>query len=84
MLSLLCGNNAPQFGRSSAGGNHPDSTMPTANHEHGASTHQPLTQRRKRIVLAMTSAAGAVLGIKCLVALRRLNVETRMVLSKWA
>ncbi|KAL3421942.1 3-octaprenyl-4-hydroxybenzoate carboxy-lyase UbiX [Phlyctema vagabunda] len=39
---------------------------------------------RKRIVVGMTGATGALLGIKLLVALRRLNVETHLVLSKWA
>jgi phenylacrylic acid decarboxylase len=32
----------------------------------------------------MTGATGAMLGIKVLIALRRLNVETHLVLSKWA
>lgn len=42
------------------------------------------TQRRKKIVVAMTGATGAILGIKVLIALRRLNVETHLVISKWA
>ncbi|KAH0528763.1 hypothetical protein TsFJ059_003580 [Trichoderma semiorbis] len=40
--------------------------------------------RRKRIIVAMTGATGAILGIKLLIALRNLNVETHLVTSKWA
>lgn len=40
--------------------------------------------RRRRIVVAMTGATGSILGIKVLLALRRLNVETHLVMSKWA
>jgi phenylacrylic acid decarboxylase len=40
--------------------------------------------RRKRIIVAMTGATGTILGVKLLIALRRLNVETHLVLSKWA
>jgi phenylacrylic acid decarboxylase len=32
----------------------------------------------------MTGATGAILGIKTLIALRRLNVETHLIISKWA
>lgn len=32
----------------------------------------------------MTGATGAILGIKALIALRRLNVQTHLVMSKWA
>lgn len=32
----------------------------------------------------MTGATGAILGIKILLALRRLNIETHLVISKWA
>lgn len=39
---------------------------------------------RKRIVVAMTGATGAILGIKLLIALRRLNIETHLVISRWA
>ncbi|KAJ9139463.1 hypothetical protein NKR23_g7861 [Pleurostoma richardsiae] len=39
---------------------------------------------RKRIIIAMTGATGATLGIKCLIALRQLNVETHLIISKWA
>jgi 4-hydroxy-3-polyprenylbenzoate decarboxylase len=40
-------------------------------------------KRRKRIVVAMTGATGAILGIKLLIVLRRLNVETHLILSPW-
>lgn len=40
--------------------------------------------RRKRIIVAMTGATGAILGIRLLLALRTLNVETHLVISKWA
>ncbi|KAL3444779.1 Phenylacrylic acid decarboxylase [Aspergillus insuetus] len=56
--------------------------MPAANDHPVSSTSTP--QRRHRIVVAMTGATGAMLGIKVLIALRRLNVETHLVLSKWA
>ncbi|TVY24090.1 Flavin prenyltransferase PAD1, mitochondrial [Lachnellula hyalina] len=45
--------------------------------------HRPLA-RRKRIIVAMTGATGAILGIKVLEALRRMNVETHLIVSKWA
>ncbi len=32
----------------------------------------------------MTGATGAILGIKALIALRKLNVETHLIVSKWA
>lgn len=35
-------------------------------------------------MVAMTGATGAILGIKVLIALRRLNIETQLVMSKWA
>ncbi|KAA8570312.1 hypothetical protein EYC84_002615 [Monilinia fructicola] len=41
-------------------------------------------ERRKRIVIGMTGATGAILGIKLLTTLRRLNVETHLVISQWA
>ncbi|CVK90767.1 PAD1-Phenylacrylic acid decarboxylase [Fusarium proliferatum] len=40
--------------------------------------------RRKRIVVGITGATGAVLGIKILIALRRLNIESHLIISKWA
>jgi 4-hydroxy-3-polyprenylbenzoate decarboxylase len=39
---------------------------------------------KKRIVVAMTGATGAQIGIHLLQALRRLNVETHLIISKWA
>ncbi|KKK18236.1 putative phenylacrylic acid decarboxylase [Aspergillus rambellii] len=44
----------------------------------------PSIPQRKRIVVAMTGATGALMGIKVLIALRRLNIETHLVMSKWA
>lgn len=40
-------------------------------------------QPRKRIILAITGATGADIGINILQTLRRLNVETHLVISKW-
>lgn len=40
--------------------------------------------RRKRIIVAITGATGSMLGIKVLIALRNLNIETHLILSKWA
>jgi flavin prenyltransferase len=37
-----------------------------------------------KLIVGMTGATGAVLGIRCLQALRRLEVETHLVLSQWA
>ncbi|KAK0757436.1 hypothetical protein N5P37_010160 [Trichoderma harzianum] len=48
---------------------------------HNISRPQP---RRKRIIVAMTGATGTILGIKLLIALRRLNIETHLIMSKWA
>jgi len=50
----------------------------------GANKAGTLAPPRKRIIVAMTGATGAVLGIKTLLALRTLNVETHLVISKWA
>jgi phenylacrylic acid decarboxylase len=41
-------------------------------------------RKRKRIVVAMTGATGAILGIKLLTVLRRLNIETHLIMSQWA
>jgi len=37
-----------------------------------------------RIIVAMTGATGAVYGVRLLAALRELDVETHLVLSRWA
>lgn len=61
----------------------PDSTeMPPDSMGIEAAPSPP--KSRRRIVVAMTGATGAILGIKVLIALRRLNVETHLVMSKWA
>ncbi|KAH8806043.1 flavoprotein [Xylogone sp. PMI_703] len=44
----------------------------------------PHSQPRKRIVVAITGATGVILGIRVLEMLRRLNVETHLIMSKWA
>ncbi|WAO90409.1 Flavin prenyltransferase PAD1, mitochondrial [Fusarium falciforme] len=44
----------------------------------------PRTPRRKRIIVALTGATGSILGIETLIALRRLDVETHLIISKWA
>jgi 4-hydroxy-3-polyprenylbenzoate decarboxylase len=47
-----------------------------------------MVQQRKevplKLIVGMTGATGAVLGIRCLQALRSLQVETHLVLSQWA
>ncbi|KAK1242920.1 hypothetical protein MKX08_005732 [Trichoderma sp. CBMAI-0020] len=55
-----------------------------SNGSNGIPPYQPPQPRRKRIVVAMTGATGTILGIRLLIALRRLNVETHLVISKWA
>lgn len=42
------------------------------------------TPRRKRIIVAITGATGAAIGIQALQTLRQLNVETYLIISKWA
>lgn len=39
---------------------------------------------RKKIIVAITGATGAQIGIHLLQTLRRLNVETHIIISKWA
>lgn len=43
-----------------------------------------LPRRRRRMIIAMTGATGSILGIQTLIALRQLNVETHLIISKWA
>lgn len=47
----------------------------------GSESHQP---RRQRIIVAFTGATGSSLGSKALITLRRLNIETHLVIRKWA
>ncbi|OHE99283.1 3-octaprenyl-4-hydroxybenzoate carboxy-lyase UbiX [Colletotrichum orchidophilum] len=42
------------------------------------------TTPRKKIIVALTGATGAQIGIHILQTLRRLNVETHLIISKWA
>lgn len=71
-----------------SGASSPSSTrIPPSLTDMDASQPRPantLPAGRRRIVVAMTGATGAILGIKLLIALRRLNVETHLILSKWA
>lgn len=41
-------------------------------------------QRKRRIIVAMTGATGAILGIRILEKLRQMDIETHLVISKWA
>lgn len=50
----------------------------------GPKAQQREEKRRKRIIVAMTGATGAAIGIKTLQLLRQLNVETHLIISKWA
>lgn len=65
---------------------HTSNTNMSASQSSIASTSQIQhgSGRRKRIIVALTGATGTILGIKTLIALRRLNVETHLVMSKWA
>jgi phenylacrylic acid decarboxylase len=36
------------------------------------------------IIVTLTGATGSILGIRTLIALHRLNVETHLIISKWA
>ncbi|KAK7431018.1 phenylacrylic acid decarboxylase [Neonectria magnoliae] len=44
----------------------------------------PELQRRKKIIVAITGATGAEIGIMVLQTLRKLHVETHLIISKWA
>lgn len=74
--SIFSGTMTPTSARRS-----PSPSEMTTGHDRPTSNPQP---GRRRIVVAMTGATGAILGIKALIALRRLNVETHLVMSKWA
>ncbi|KAI9375542.1 flavoprotein [Aspergillus egyptiacus] len=63
----------------------PDTDMNNADGSTQDTGHtRPTFRRRRRIVVAMTGATGALMGIKVLIALRRLNIETHLIISKWA
>lgn len=40
--------------------------------------------RKKRIIVAMTGATGAILGIRLLEQLRAMDIETHLIISRWA
>ncbi|KAI9925344.1 hypothetical protein ASPWEDRAFT_32368 [Aspergillus wentii DTO 134E9] len=40
--------------------------------------------RRQKMIVAITGATGSILGIKTLITLRQMNVETHLIMSKWA
>ncbi|BGP39399.1 phenylacrylic acid decarboxylase [Rhodotorula kratochvilovae] len=44
----------------------------------------PEHERRKKIVVAVTGATGTLIAIRLLEALRALDIETHLILSKWA
>ncbi|KAK5991491.1 Flavin prenyltransferase PAD1 [Cladobotryum mycophilum] len=58
--------------------------MPTTLPISGNGTNGVNQPRRRRIIVAMTGATGTAMGIKLLMALRRLNVESHLIISKWA
>ncbi|KAL3488658.1 phenylacrylic acid decarboxylase [Aspergillus germanicus] len=39
---------------------------------------------RPKIIVALTGATGSILGIQTILALRRLNIEIHLIISKWA
>ncbi|EHA28101.1 hypothetical protein ASPNIDRAFT_188863, partial [Aspergillus niger ATCC 1015] len=45
---------------------------------------QSKRSQRRKIVVAITGATGSIFGIKALISLRHLNVETHLIISKWA
>lgn len=53
-------------------------------HTPAAGSNTQVAPRRRRIIVAFTGATGSILGIKTLIALRNLNIETHLVVSKWA
>ncbi|KAL2848304.1 flavoprotein [Aspergillus pseudodeflectus] len=80
LLHGASGTITPQSARHS-----PEPDADTMNISH--TSPAPATSRtppRKRIVVAITGATGALLGIKTLLALRALNIETHLIMSKWA
>ncbi|KAJ5723159.1 hypothetical protein N7488_001194 [Penicillium malachiteum] len=46
--------------------------------------HASIAQKRRKIIVVFTGATGSILGIQTLIALRSLNVETHLIISKWA
>ncbi|KAJ5368597.1 uncharacterized protein N7496_008357 [Penicillium cataractarum] len=57
----------------------------TSRADHASSDdHAPIARQRRKIIVAFTGATGSILGIQTLIALRSLNVETHLIISKWA
>ncbi|KAL3461712.1 flavoprotein [Aspergillus heterothallicus] len=56
------------------------SNPPTA----GATHNGKGNPSRPRIIVALTGATGSILGIQTILALRRLNIEIHLIISKWA
>ena len=55
-----------------------------ADHTPAAGSNTQVAPRRGRIIDAFTGAKGPILRIKTLIALRNLNIETHLVVAKWA
>ncbi|KAL4941275.1 flavoprotein [Aspergillus oleicola] len=75
------------FNRNSPAEPNDDQNNNPNSHPHLPSTLQLQTQQpqhRSRIIIALTGATGSVLGIQTLLTLRRLNIETHLMISKWA
>lgn len=56
----------------------------SADQKPAAENNTQVAPPRRRIIVALTGATGSILGIKTLIALRNLNIETHLVVSKWA
>jgi phenylacrylic acid decarboxylase len=69
--------------------NHNNKISAITTSEIASSFRSPLTQslppaRPIRIIVAMTGATGAILGIRFLERLREMNVESHLIISRWA
>ncbi|CAI7624161.1 unnamed protein product [Penicillium pancosmium] len=53
-------------------------------HAPSAEINTHIAPPRRKIIVALTGATGSILGIQTLIALRSLNVETHLIISKWA
>jgi 4-hydroxy-3-polyprenylbenzoate decarboxylase len=59
-------------------------SVPPSSHAPSPAVKMDTVQRKKRIVVAMTGSTGAIYGIRILEVLRELNIETHLVMSRWA